>query len=177
MIKPVVIDSPVHRADLPGEALGCAVHVAERGRDVADLVAPRVGAPDAGCPAGQPPRSLGDLCERPGDRSAQHEAEASDQDERDGRRGQLAAGIGSCCTEVSRRRRVEHGGAVALQASQRAQARPGRAEPNRSLTGGRPLTTTSWLETMRVSVAGSMKAGICVLKYVTSTGWAYPGGS
>src|SRR4029079_16742367 len=43
MREPIVLDGHVHRADLLGEALGRDLQVAERRRDLPDLVATRVG--------------------------------------------------------------------------------------------------------------------------------------
>ena len=43
MAEPVVLDGHVHRADLRGEVLGRDLQVTERRRDLADLVAARVG--------------------------------------------------------------------------------------------------------------------------------------
>jgi hypothetical protein len=109
MGEPVVLDGRVHAADLRGEPLGGRLQVAERRRDVPDLVATDVG--DGGrLPGRRLSGRLGHLRERPRDRSPQHEAEAGDEEKHDKRRGDLAPYVRACRREIRRRRRRELAG-------------------------------------------------------------------
>ena len=142
MVEPVGLDRRVHRADLLGEAIGRDVQVAERRRDVPDLIAARVGDAGRQLPGRQSPGCLGDLSQRPRDRPPQHEAQAGDEQEHAKRHSSLGAGAGPCRTEIRRRRRRQLTGGLALQATQRADARPRHGQP--------PLRRHSPGETRRI---------------------------
>ena len=129
VVEPIVLDGHVHRADLLGEAFSRDVQVAKRRRDLPDLVAAPVRHIRRDLSGRQHPCSRGDLSERPRDRSAQQEAEAGDEYEHAHRRAHRADGAGTRGVEIRRRRRRQLAGGVALQATQRTQARPGRGQP------------------------------------------------
>jgi hypothetical protein len=143
MVEPVLLDGHVHRSNLPGEALGRDVQVAERRRDVPDLVTARVGHAGRQLAGRQHPCSGRDLFERPRDRSPQHQAEAGDKEEHDDRRGHRAAGAGACRVQIRRRRRRQLAGGLALQAAQSADARAGCGQP--------PLQRHPVLDALRIA--------------------------
>jgi hypothetical protein len=129
MVEPVGLDRRVHRADLLGEAIGRDVQVAERHRDVPDLIAAGVGDAGRQLPGRQSPGCLGDLSQRPRDRPPQHEAQTGDEQEHAKRHSSLGAGAGLCRTEIRRRHRRQLTGGLAFQATQRADARPRHGQP------------------------------------------------